>query len=329
MTAPKSLVADPEELEKFVEWLPPLKPYQAYLIQLMIRSTGLKEKYGFKGSDHMLMFRAVHGYLRSVVPGRGWELWRVRLLQNIHQLGILGAQGNWIYVKYKPGSKTEIEEVYTIPWQLLAIYIQVNASDVLKAATSTVKDVLEGLTHMAHTSGVKRINDFYRRPDTRYYSNLAKHSETRFHVVDTDTDEVVKLVHDMIVDTLGILPARIRTRRGVHYLIDLHFLKERNLMRKYAGPEPPEEVKRAMGEYKSKIKSVCREKPWMCEREKRIIERYIHSDAPLYHRIKALSIIMHDHRGVPLVELKKQALEPVPGTLYKGEVIVRFYPEEA
>ena len=63
-----SLVVDERELLRFVKWLPPISPGEAYEVVLMVRSTGLRDEYGFKGSDHKLDSRLVHGYLSERLP---------------------------------------------------------------------------------------------------------------------------------------------------------------------------------------------------------------------------------------------------------------------
>lgn len=324
--APSNLVVDEAELDRFLDWLPAIEPHQAYLLQLMIRSRGLKEEYGFKGTDHVLAFKAVHGYLDARPPD-GQVYWRVRLKHEILRLGLLGAQGMWEYANYKPGSRDLIRHLIIVPWQLIAVYININPSDTLRAAQLTAKEVVDALAGMARSDGLKSFTAFFRRPDLRYYANLARSTKTRFHVVDVDDARLAVRVLELVEETLGYKPPVIFTHRGLHVIIDLERLRREGLENRYTGdPHLDMEVNgvtvaEALREYRA------RRGQRGAERYARVIEEYVSArDVPLFHRIKAMEELYRGEGGVPLVELKKQALEPVPGTLYKGRVVVRFDP---
>jgi len=322
----ENLVVERDELERFVSWLPDLQEHQAYLVQLMIRSRGLKEKYGFKGTDHVLMFKAVHGYLRATTPD-GRIYWRVRLENEILRLGLLGARGEWEYANYEPGSRDRIRYLLRVPWELTAIYINVNPADALKAAQLTVNEVVDALYNMARTTGLARFQEFFRRPDQRYYANLARSTKTRFHSIDLDTLELFMQAINMFHNTFGYMPPRILTHRGGHILVDLEHLKEKGLERRYFGPLD-KEIQQLANWYNSNMRNPRTDKKKLDEAKKKLLKYASDNTKPFYHRMKIMSIIFRDEKGAPLVEVKKQALEPVPGTIYKGIVPVKFFPEE-
>jgi len=321
----KSLVIDERELERFVAWLPPIGVDEAYLLQLMVRSRGLKERYGFKGTDHVLLQKAVHGYHYQRDPQRGWEYWRTRLLYEIQRIGTLAGSAPWEYVRYREGTK-EIEEIVLVPPPLMAIYIHLNPSRVLDAALDAIKDVVTSITTIAKSASADRavlMREVYKRPDLRYYSGLARRQRTVFHSVDVDAMEIVTFLENEFVEVFGFVPPRITTHRGKHFLINLEELRSSGLLRRYVGPVPPR-VKKAMERVKS-MRSVCLSSPERCAEDLRVIEGFVRDRSkPMFHRLTAMSYVYVDERGVPLVEVKSQALEPAPGTLYKGEVVVRL-----
>ena len=340
MEAPRNLIVDERELERFVSWLPELEPHQAYLTQLMIRSRGLKEKYGFKGTDHVLMFKAVHGYLRAVTPD-GIVYWRVRLKHDILRLGLLGAQGDWEYANYEPGGRNKIRHLVRVPWQIIAVYININPADTIRALQLTTKELVDSLAGMAHSRGLEMYTEFFRRPDQRYYANLARSTKTRFHVIDIDDMELSDRVLELFIETFGFRPSVIRTHRGIHVIIDLQRIVSESKERLYVGRDMTDmvidgvkvsEAERMYYDYyvwplkTGKTEYIA---PKVLEKYKRVLEEYIENpNVPFFHRVKMMGRIYVDNEGKPLVELKKQALEPVPGSIYKGEVVVRFLPGE-
>ena len=305
------MIADLDEVIKFIKWLKPISEHEAYLLQLMIRSSAMKKELGFKGSDHVLMFKTAHGYLTQRDPRHGWELWRTRLLYNIRRMAKLMEDGLWEYVRHIPGTRV-VEDIYDVPKQILALYIQINPSNVVKAATATVREVVEALGTMATSS--EPFWKLFRRPDTRYYANLARYARRVFHTVDVDTKELVKELEGVFKDTLGLVPDMIVTAKGAHFLVDLEYLEKSKLMMKWAGPRP-KELTKLLTEWKQ-----TRSK----EAKQKVIEYAMSAtDAPLYHRLLALQEVLKDKKGASLVEVKKQGLEPVPGVAYKG-VVPRF-----
>jgi hypothetical protein len=322
-----SLIADRKLLIEFIEWLPPLRITEAYEVLLMVRSTGLRDKYGFKGSDHKLDSRVVHGYLSEIIPSNisvpfaGREYWRLRLYEDIVKLTVEATNAEWFYVHHKPGSR-DIEYIYRIPWQLMGVMISINPANIMKASLSTVKDVIEAMWGIAGGAGLR---DKYRRPDTRYHANCMKHTITRFHTVDIDNEYLSKRFLELVSSTFGYRPAIIKTRRGIHILINIEFLSERRLHRLYFG-EMKREYKVLLGRYKelSKIKGKEEE----VEKLRSELEKYVwDSNDPLFHRLNVASAIYTNERGGSLVEVKKKPIEPVPGTVYK-EITVGFSPEE-
>jgi hypothetical protein len=323
----KGLIVDENELIRFIEWLPELNISQAYEVLLMVRSTGLREKYGFKGTDHKLDSKLVHGYLSetipvsSPIPFKGKEYWRLRLYEDIIKLGVEAVEGEWFYVRYKPGTK-EIDSIYTIPWQLMGLFVSINPTDYMKASLSTVKDVMESVWGIARGA---EFRDMYRRPDTRYHANAMKHTITRFHSVDVDDRNLGRKVLDMVSSIFGYKPAVIQTKRGIHVLVNIEYLAEIQLHRKYFG-EMKREYRVLLGRFKDL--SRVRGKEEEVERIRSSLESYVwDSDDPLFHRLIVASVIYLNERGGSLIEVKKKPIEPVPGTIYK-EITVRFEPEE-
>lgn len=326
----ESLLVDRNELWEFLSWLPSIDEKYAYELILMIRSTGLREKYGFKGSDHKLMSKVVHGYLNAKVSGvenvpGEVELWRLRIYEEVERLALLGKSGVWHYVKYKAGSNTIVENVYTIPWELIALLISINPSSVMRAALSTVRDIEEAVWSMAEGRGVELIKGLFRRPDERYHANIMRHTVTRFHTIDIDDASLAGRVLELVSNEFGFKPATIKTRRGFHILVNLVELKERQLINKWVGRKS-EKIARIHGEYKktANIKPDSQRVHKLREE----LEEYVWSSCdPLFHRFNIASTLYKNERGGPLIEIKKKPIEPVPGTLYKG-ITVKFSPEE-
>ena len=319
-----SLVVDERELLRFVKWLPPISPGEAYEVVLMVRSTGLRDEYGFKGSDHKLDSRLVHGYLSERLPDApgiplpGAEHWRLRLYEDVKKLAVAAVGAEWYYVKYRPGTRVP-EAVYKIPHQLMGLYVAINPASVMRAALSTVKDVLESVWTMAE-SGSRNMAELFRRPDTRYHANAMKHSVTRFHTIDIDDPGLAARVLKLVREELGFRPATIRTRRGIHILVNLPALEERGVISRWVGTMS-RDAKTLLTEYKKQPAEGR-------ETLRRALEDYVWgSSDPLFHRLSVASEIYKNERGGSLVEVKKKPLEPVPGTLYKG-VVARFEPEE-
>jgi len=315
----ESLLVDEKEFIKFLEWLPPLREDEAYEIVLMIRSTGLRDMYGFKGSDHKLQSKVVHGYLSERIPYveglpfRNIEHWRLRLYEDVKRLAIEAVKTDWFYIRYKEGTR-EVNEVLKVPPQLTALYISINPSNILKATLSTVKDILEATWTIAG-SNKPIIKEIFRRPDERYHANIMKHTKTRFHTVDIDDQELSNKILQIITETLEYKPPTITTKRGKHILINLEELTKNNTINKWIGKQN-KEIPPIIENYKKHHN----------EKDKEKLEEYIwNSNDPLYHRITTASIIYTDQKGAPIIEIKKKPLEPIPGTLYKGTTI-KFTP---
>ena len=202
------MIVDRVELRRFVEWLPGLEPVEGYLLQLMIRSKGLKERFGFKGSDHVLKFEWVPGYK---------PLWRLEVEIKATRLAILAEHSEdvFYYARHKPGT-TEVEEVISIPKELTAVFIHVNPSRWIKASESTAKEFIESIVA---AMGAERPWQVVRRLDRRFYANLARYQRTRFYQVDLDDHSLQPEVEEIILDAVGFMPARIYTPRGIHYLV--------------------------------------------------------------------------------------------------------------
>lgn len=321
-----SLLVDEGEFRKFLMWLPPLQEDEAYEIILMIRSTGLRDVYGFKGSDHKLASKLVHGYLSEKIPRvpglqfRNIEHWRLRLYEDVKKLAVEAVQADWFYIKYKAGTR-EVEEVYKIPYQLMALYISINPSKVMRASLSTVKDVLESTWTMAESRNTI-LKEIYRRPDERYHANAMKHTRTRFHTIDVDEKELGDRILKLVSETFGHTPPTIMTKRGLHILVNLEKLTEEKLIHKWVGKQD-KNILPVIERYKKLSKAGTRQREVEVLREK--LEDYIwNSNDPLFHRMKVASILYVNERGGSIVEVKKKPIEPIPGTYYKG-IIARIH----
>ena len=326
MRSVNSLVVDEKELTRFIEWLTPLREDEAYEVILLIRSTGLRDKYGFKGTDHKLDSKVIHGYLNEIINNpppvfnKPIEHWRLRLYEDVLKLGAEAVNVPWYYIRYVPGTRI-VDSVYTVPPELMGVFISINPSNIMKASLSTVKDVVDSAWTIASTS---KIKEAFRRPDTRYHANIMRHSKTRFHTIDVDDKELGKRLLELFASKFGFKPATIKTVRGIHILINIELLTSKGVNYAYFG--------KAM-DYRRMIEPLLSRYDVASEKEKEEmrskLERYVwESNDPLFQRITVASKIYRNERGGPLVEIKKKPIEPVPGTRYKGEVIVTFTPEE-
>ena len=317
-----SLIKDEKMLLDFISWLPPIREDEAYLIVMMIRSTGLRDIYGFKGSDHKLASKLIHGYLSEVVtkvpflPLRNVEHWRLRLYEEITRFAVSAVQSRWYYVKYKAGTR-EVDEVFLVPPQLIAIYISINPTRILRASLSTVKDVEEAVWTIAE--GRATVKSVFARPDERYHANAMKHTRTRFHVIDVDDKELAERVLEVVTEALGFTPPRIVTRRGMHILLNLEELEEHGIIDKWVG-----RADKRMINLSKKYENLVRHGKDAKELRAMLEEYVWYSDDPLFHRFQVASKLYVSEKGAGLIEIKKKPLEPVPGTLYKG-VVVKFY----
>ena len=207
MDTPIGLLVEPEETLKFIDFLPDIKWYQGYVVLMLIRTKGLKEKYGFKGSDHSLSLHVVHGY--TMFP-------KLKLLQMIRKLSIQGYYSETIYTYYRHIGGGEVE-AYTIPSQLITIQVSPNPSNWIRAGLTTLKEFMESLYSAMFNP--ERADEIIRRIDTRYHSNNMRYTETYFHMIDVDDQSLIPEVEQLVQEHLGYLPARIVTRRGEHILV--------------------------------------------------------------------------------------------------------------
>lgn len=319
-----NLVVDKKELVNFLEWLKSLREDEAYEVILLIRSTGLRDKYGFKGTDHKLDSKVIHGYLNEIIKNppvfnKPVEHWRLRLYEDILKLGAEAVNVPWYYMKYVPGTRI-VDSVYTVPPELIGVFISINPSNAMKASLSTVKEVIDASYTIASTG---RIKEAFRRPDMRYHANIMRHTKTRFHTIDVDDEKLGRRFIDLFTDIFGFKPAIIRTVRGYHILVDIELLSYKGILSTYFGKVVDyKRIEPLLSKYdlfKGKEKEEVQSK----------LDNYVwNSTDPLFHRVTVASKIYRNERGGSIVEIKKKPLEPVPGTRYKGLVTVRFTPEE-
>ena len=217
---------DESEARRFVEWLPGIKWNEAFVVMILIRSKMLKEKYGFKGTDHVLKIEIVPGY---------HSFWRRRLLSKIKRFAVLAYYSDEVYeyVRYKPGTR-EPDEVIPVPRELVGVMVSVNPADWVRASAKAVEEFSMSLVDGMYNPGeAPRI---VRRVDLRVPALCMKYSKRVFHMIDLDTKHgpVVSGFESRLREVLGYVPARVETPHGYHYLIRVSSF-DRDLARKWFG----------------------------------------------------------------------------------------------
>ena len=134
---PVGHMLNPEETLKFIEYLPEVKWYEAYVAMILIRSKGLKEKFGFKGTDHSLEIKIVPGYRTHP---------KLSLYLLLRRMSVL-AQHSSEYYTYERHINANKVEIYRVPPELVVIMVSPNVSNWVKASTATVKEYVESLMH--------------------------------------------------------------------------------------------------------------------------------------------------------------------------------------
>ena len=272
---------DEAETKKFVEWLPDIKWNEAFVVMLLIRSKKLKERYGFKGTDHVLKLEIVPGY----VP-----LWRRRLLSKIKRFAILAYYSEEVYeyVRYKPGTR-EPDEVIPIPRELVGVMMSVNPADWVRASVKAVDEFSVSLVDAMYNPGeAPRI---VRRVDLRVPALCMRYAKRKFHMIDLDTKHpgIVEDFESRLREVLGHVPARVETPHGYHYLVRVSAF-DRDAAKKWFGD--------------------------------------FLKNLPNIRRTYADTLGVAGEEAEKLIEYKKDFQEPVPGTRYQGDFIVRFRPEQ-
>ena len=263
---PIGSMVDPKETIKFIEWLPDIEWHEAYVALLLVRSRELKERFGFKGSDHCLMIKFVPGYHRNV---------KLKLFLLLRRMALLAYHAPQIFI-YERHADDEVE-VYRIPRELVAVMLSPNPSRWVKASVDTCEEFMSSL--LDAMMNPQNASNIVRRIDVRVGANAMRRVRHVFHLIDVDDTSLARELEEKIVEILGYLPARITTARGVHYLI--------------------------------KVSSFNKEmaKKWFSTIPKVVDE-------------------LNNGREPQVIEYKKVFQEPVPGILYKGNHVPRFYPEE-
>jgi len=207
LLSPIGQLKDPKETVRFLEWLPDPEWYEAYVALMLIRATGMKEKFGFKGSDHSLQLTIVPGY---------YDEPKLKLYLVLRRLALLASESDTLFLYERHSNKVERIRV---PSELVAVMLSPNLANWLKASTKTVEEFVESLKDSVFNP--ERADEIVRRIDVRLPSNAMRYAKTRFHQIDVDDSSLVKEIEDFLLDVLGYLPARITTRRGVHYIVDV------------------------------------------------------------------------------------------------------------
>ena len=206
LDSPVGAMVDPHMCWEFVEFLPELEWHQAYVVLLLIRSKGLKEKYGFKGSDHSLSIHVVPGYYDDP---------RFKLYLVLRRYAVLMEYSSEYYV-YERHTGDGVE-LYRIPSSLVALMVSPNPADWVRASVDTATEFINSLRDaMNNPAEAGRI---VRRMDVRLGANAMGRTKRLFHMIDVDDMDVAREVEDKVVELLGYLPARIRTKRGEHILV--------------------------------------------------------------------------------------------------------------
>lgn len=203
---PIGTMREPAETIKFIEFLPPIQWHQAYVVLFLIRSKGLKEKYGFKGTDHAIEIKVVPGYLDNP---------KLRLYLELRRLAIQ-AQFSDQLILYERYTKDGIE-YYHVPSELMTIMVSPNPADWVKAGAKTVDEFVESLKDAVMNPESR--DRLVRRLDVRFRSNAMRHTRHVFHMIDIDDKTLVSEIAEKVREILGKCPPMIITPNGAHLLI--------------------------------------------------------------------------------------------------------------
>jgi len=203
---PVGIMVEPKETIKFIEFLPDIEWNKAYVVLLLIRSKGLKEKYGFKGSDHSLSLHVVPGYYDDP---------KFKLYLVLRRYSVIAKYSKEYYI-YERHSNEGIE-YYKIPQPLVALMVSPNPSDWIKASVDTVSEFISSLRDALINP--ERADEIIRRIDVRLGANAMKRTRHIFHMIDIDDRSLISEVESKVQEIIGYVPARIITKRGEHILI--------------------------------------------------------------------------------------------------------------
>ncbi len=206
LTNPVGIMVQPKETIKFIRFLPEISWNQAYVVLLLIRSKGLKEKYGFKGSDHSLSLHVVPGYYDDP---------KFKLYLVLRRYSVIAEYSREYYVYERHTS--EGVEYYRIPQPLVALMVSPNPSDWVKASVDTVNEFVNSLRDALINP--ERAGELVRRIDVRLGANSMRRAKHIFHMIDIDDRSLIPEVEGKVQEIVGYMPARIITKRGEHILV--------------------------------------------------------------------------------------------------------------
>jgi len=233
-----------------------------------------------------------HTLQRTIVPGYYREYTKLMLEKTIKRYALLGYYSRelFMYFRHKPGTD-EVEEAIEVPRELIGIMILINPVDWINASLLTVNDVVRAFYSAWRKP--KESEKLIRRIDTRYLRNCHSREKRMFHQIDVDTKEkeVISVLEDKFIEYLGFIPAHIETPHGYHYLVPVHKFTS-DISKRWFKPK----------EKKKRKQTSITFQEWLEKYDKEL--------------------------GGKILEYKKQTLEPVPGTLYQGDFVVRFTPEK-
>ena len=207
LNKPVGAMVDPAETIKFLEFLPPISWNQTYVILFLVRSKGMKEKYGFKGTDHGIEIKVVPGYLQEP---------KLRLYLELRRLAVQMSHSDQLFL-YERHLKDGSIEYYRIPPELMTLMVSPNPADWTKAGMKTVNEFVESLRDAVMNPQSR--DKLVRRLDVRFRSNAMKYTKHIFHMIDIDNRGLVNEIAERVHEILGYYPAMITTPNGAHLLI--------------------------------------------------------------------------------------------------------------
>jgi len=206
LTDPVGIMVHPEETVEFIRFLPDIEWNQAYVVLLLIRSKGLKEKYGFKGSDHSLSLHVVPGYYDDP---------KFKLYLVLRRYAIIAEYSEEYYV-YERHVGDNVE-IYRVPQPLVALMVSPNPSDWVKASVDTINEFVNSLRDALLNP--ERAGEIVRRIDVRLGANSMRRTKHIFHMIDIDEKTLIPEVEEKVQEIVGYMPARVITKRGEHILV--------------------------------------------------------------------------------------------------------------
>jgi len=203
---PVGIMVDPEEAIRFIEFLPDIGWSQAYVVLLLIRSKGLREKYGFKGTDHCLSIHIVPGYYDD-------PKFKLYLVLRRYSVVAYYSREYYLYERHVGDSI----EYYHVPQPLVALMVSPNPSDWVRASIDTVNEFISSLREAMLNP--ERAGEIVRRIDVRLGANAMRRTRHLFHMIDIDDRSLIPEIESKVTEIIGYMPARVITKRGEHILV--------------------------------------------------------------------------------------------------------------